>query len=207
MARRSRQNEVGVNTNRLFGLFAQKRGHHTENGSLQVDWNLFCSDLHDPAHDSTWQRLSQQIIQHHRSKYVPASTPLFDGKFKRSFNVAMAITVRALTIQGVSAAIIAKTQRSLCQHQLQHSKSDYEDRQIDSLVTESVPSSKHVRDSVLPIRSNSFPTLKKERKKQETISSLSTLRRQRSCVLPKSAAAMQLRPFVPGRSLLTRALA
>ena len=93
------------------------------------------------------------MIQHHRSKYIPASKHLFDGKFNRSFNVAMALTVRALTIQGVSAAIIAETQTSLCQYQLQHSKPDSEDRG-DSSATESVPSSKHIRDLVLPIRSN-----------------------------------------------------
>jgi len=47
--------------------------------------------------------------------------------------VATAFTARARP-QGVSAAIVAKTQTSLCQYQMQHSKPDCEDCQI----TESV---------------------------------------------------------------------
>jgi|Transcript_12810 hypothetical protein len=165
--RRSRMNDTDVNTNRLFCLFAQKRGHHYENGALRVDWNVFCSDLHDPAHESTWQRLSQQIIKHHRSRsplqsYVPTSEHLFDGKFKRSFNVAMALTLRALTIKGVTSAIIAKTQTSLCQHQLKHCKPDVKDHQIDLSLPGSVPSCRHFRDQVVPIRSNSFPDLRQK---------------------------------------------
>ena len=165
--RRSRMNDTDVNTNRLFCLFAQKRGHHYENGALRVDWNVFCSDLHDPAHESTWQRLSQQIIKHHRSRsplqsYVPTSEHLFDGKFKRSFNVAMALTLRALTIKGVTSAIIAKTQTSLCQHQLKHCKPHVKDHQIDLSLPGSVPSCRHFRDQVVPIRSNSFPDLRQK---------------------------------------------
>jgi len=54
-----RCNGTNVHTHRIFSLFAQKRGHHYENGAY-----IFCSDLHNLVHDSTWQRLSQQIIKH-----------------------------------------------------------------------------------------------------------------------------------------------
>jgi hypothetical protein len=143
--------EVDDNTNRLFSLFAQNRRHritqcadhpdadaNDAQSSLTLDWNAFCSDLYsDPAHDSTWQRLAQQIIKHHRSKYVLKSKAPFDSKFKRSFNVAKALTARALLIKGVSPAIIAKTQTALCQEQLQHSKPDSKGRQLELSVTES----------------------------------------------------------------------
>ena len=190
LCRRTRLNNADINANRLFSLFAQNRRHrimqcvdHPDadvndgQSSLKLDWNAFCSDLYsDPAHVSTWQRLSQQIIRHHRSNNVLPSKPLFDSKFKRSFNVANAFTARALMIKGVSPAIIAKTQTALCKQQLQHSKPDFKGRQIDLSVTESrdhqldkppaVPafllSSKHRglrRDTVAPLRSRSLPTV------------------------------------------------
>jgi len=167
--RRSRLNGADDHANRLFSLFAQNRRHrHAQfvdhpdedatHGSLKLDWNAFRSDLcSDPAHISTWQRLSQQLTKHHRSKFVSTSRLLVDSKFKRSFNVAMSLTVRALTINGVSPAIIAMTQTSLCQQQVQHIKHESKGHQIDSSVTESVPSSKQIRrDSGLPIRSSSI---------------------------------------------------
>jgi len=73
---------------------------------LQIDWNVFCSDLHDPVHGSNWQRLSQQITKHQRSIYVPTSKPLFDGQFKGSFSVAMTPTVWALMIQGIKIMLL-----------------------------------------------------------------------------------------------------
>ena len=163
--------------NRLFSLFAQNRRHrnaqyvdHADannyHSSLKLAWNAFCSDLfNDPAHISTWQRLSQQISKHHRSKFASTlmSKPLLDSKFKWSFNVAMHLTVRALTIKGVSPAIIAMAQTSLCQQQQRVPKPGSKGLQMDSSVRGSitVSSSKQIRDSLLPqvIRSASFPAL------------------------------------------------
>jgi len=164
-------NENRNNKNRLFSLFAQNHCHrngrfanHAEANNnhslLKLDWNAFCSDLFsEPAHFSSWQRLSQCLIKHHKSTFVPPSKPLFDSKFKRSFNVAMSLTVRALTIKSVSSAIIATTQTMLYQQHLQ-AKLEARGHQIDLSVTESVPSSKQIRKSVLPVRhSASFPAL------------------------------------------------
>ena len=144
---------------RLFSLFAQNH-QSADQMTVKLNWNTFCEDTlfrdDDSALLSTWQRFTKQIIKHHRLKVVPASTasmPLFNGKFKKSFNVAMALTVRALTIKGVSPANIAKTQLSLCEQQLQLQKA--KTRQIDTPAAEpkSLPPSKiHGRDSVAPVR-------------------------------------------------------
>jgi len=188
LSRRPRLNGVDVNANRLFSLFAQNRRHrnaqsvdhpgaNNSHSSLKLDWDAFCSDLFsasEPAHVSSWQRLSQQITKLHRSQFVPTSKPLFDSKFKWSFNVAMSLTVRALTLKGVSPAIIAMTQTSLCQQHLQRPKPDLRGLSVAA----SMPSSKQIRDSVLPMRrSASFPIL--PRRSQQA----------RDCPLAKPLAA------------------
>jgi len=162
-----------LENNRLFSLFAQNRLHRNAQfvdhsgannycTSLKLDWNDFCSDLvSDPIHVTTWQRLSQQITKYHRSKFVPTSKPLLDSKFKRSFIVAMSLTVRALTIKGVSPDIIAMTQKSLCQQHSQQPKSDSKGRQKDSWVTEFVPSESGKPIPVLPFRPAGIPTVKR----------------------------------------------
>jgi len=96
---------------------------------------------------SSWQRLSQQISNLHKPRFVPFM-PIFsidiDVHFDRSFNVAMNLTVRALIIKGVSRTSIALVKASLRQQQLQQTK--------DLLVTsppapgKSLPSSKPPRD-------------------------------------------------------------
>lgn len=153
----------------LFGLFAQ---NHQSADNL--DWKTFCRDtlsLDDAFSGaslklrlSTWQRLSQQIVKHHRVQVVPVSTfnsellsvPLLNSKFEKSFKVAMALTVRALTIKGVSPANIAKTQALLQCQQLQQVK----DRQVTALATKSLTSSKYHRlESLVPFRSASISSL------------------------------------------------
>jgi hypothetical protein len=190
-------NGTGVNTNRLFSLFAQNRGHHNENGSLRLDWNVFCSDLHHSAHDSTWQRLSQHIIKRHRSKlqnYVPISKPLFNDKFKRSFKVAIALTVRSLTIKGVSPATIAKTQMSLYQHQLKNSMPDFKDHQMTCPWQDLclLPNTFETQLSLFAPKASQTFIIRE--KMQETISLLRSRRRQR-VYLPSTVAAMQLHPL------------
>jgi len=127
---------------RLFSLFAQNRRHHFgqnyNNEALKLDWSDFCNNL---CHDSeglvhlslsnrlsAWQRLSTQIMKKTWLKVVPAPSLFLDrdGKFQKGFSVAMALTVRALAIKGVSPAFIAKTQQSLRFLQLNHSEAPHQ---------------------------------------------------------------------------------
>jgi hypothetical protein len=88
---------------------------------LRLDWSDFCHDIcRGPAGLvlSAWQRLSNEIIKQDRLKFVRAiSTPpptlFLDGKFHRGFSVALALTLRALAIKGVSPANMARTEQSL----------------------------------------------------------------------------------------------
>ena len=155
-------NQSDANTSRLFGLFAQNRRNRLDssprindvhNESLRLDWNTFCYDIFDetPEHLSTWHRISQQILRLQRCHVKIAQgrrappRPLFDavridGKFVRSFNIAMYFTLRALRIKGVSDENIARTQSALNEKQSQRAK----DRQCARATQEA----KHFRPSV-----------------------------------------------------------
>jgi len=145
LARTNNFDRSDDNTSRLFGLFALNRQNRLEssprmsaanNLSLQLDWDAFCYDIFNKPfeHFSTWQRLAQQIIRLHRSRSIIGSSRSkqhfkvvldavrIDGKFERSFNMAMFFTVRALRIKGVTHDIIAKTQSALIEKQSQQTK-------------------------------------------------------------------------------------
>jgi len=131
-----------ANKSKLFGLFALNRRIRLESSprindankqSLQLDWDAFCCDIFKKPSDhfSIWQRLSQQILSLHRSRsiIVPSRSKQhfkvvsdavrIDGKFERSFNVAMFFITRALRIKGVSDDNIARTQSTLRKKQSQ----------------------------------------------------------------------------------------
>jgi len=149
LARTNHIDRSDASKSKLSGLFALNRQirlksspriNDANNQSLQLDWDAFCYDIFKKPseHSSTWQRLSQQILSLHRyrSIIVPSRSKQhfkvvldavrIDGKFERSFNVAMFLTARALKIKGVSDDNIARTQSTLQEKQSQQTK----DRQL-----------------------------------------------------------------------------
>lgn len=142
LARTNPLDRSDASKSKLFGLFALNRQIRLEssprindanNQSLQLDWDALCYDIFKKPSDhlSIWQRLSQQILSLHRSRsiIVPSRSKQhfkavldavqIDGKFERSFNVAMFLTTRALRIKGVSDDNIARTQSTLRKKQSQ----------------------------------------------------------------------------------------
>jgi len=142
LARTNPLDRSDASKSKLFGLFALNRQIRLEssprindanNQLLQLDWDAFCYDIFKKPSDhfSIWQRLSQQILSLHRSRsiIVPSRSKQhfkavldavqIDGKFERSFNVAMFLTTRALRIKGVSDDNIARTQSTLRKKQSQ----------------------------------------------------------------------------------------
>ena len=107
-----------VGSNRvLFELFAQGHGHRLRDNqlSLRVDWGAFCRKSLEHDNSGVIGRWYSLVVNVMRIKpvVVPTSMPMFDGSFKRSFQVGLSLTTRALILKGVSPDIVSRTRMRL----------------------------------------------------------------------------------------------
>ena len=97
----------------LFGMFVQ--GGHRNSPHSRSDWDEFCVKSIQQDVPSKWHRLADKLASKCHTTVVNSITVDLSQRpqFRCSFNVGLALTIRALRLKGVSADIIDRTNKTL----------------------------------------------------------------------------------------------